>query len=122
MASHDSDTPSRNYVNYNSAQICITDQHHSISLDSSIWNFPRTVSRLRSINLGRNRLTTTNSQNRIAHLLIELENTLKDSSSKDHQLHKKRPNQIHESSNINFTNTKKDQNQYHKKIRHKPHT
>ena len=32
---HDSDTPSRNYVNYNPAQIYITNQCRSITADSS---------------------------------------------------------------------------------------
>ena len=53
-AGHDSDIPLRNCGNYNPAQTCITNQRHSISSDPSTWNFPRTVSRPRpiDINLG----------------------------------------------------------------------
>ena len=46
-AGHDSDNPLRNYRNYNPAQTCITSQDHSISSNTSTWNFPRTVSRPR---------------------------------------------------------------------------
>ena len=46
-AGHDNNNPLRIYCNYNRAQTCITSQDHSISSNSSTWNFPRTVSRPR---------------------------------------------------------------------------
>ena len=47
---------------------CITNQHHSISSDSTTWNFPRTVSRPRPVDPRPNILTPANSQNRFAPL------------------------------------------------------
>ena len=80
-AGHDSDIPLRNYGNYNPAQICIANQHHTISSDSSAWNFPRTVSRPRPVDPKPNTLTPAISQNRFAPLSIELENTWKNNNS-----------------------------------------
>ena len=42
---HDSDNPLRSHRNCNPAQTCVTSQDHSISSNSSTWNFPRTISR-----------------------------------------------------------------------------
>ena len=80
-AGHDSETPFRNYGNYNPAQTCITNQHHSISSNSSTWNFPRTVSRPRPTDPRPDILTPAILQNRFAPLSIELENTWKNSNS-----------------------------------------
>ena len=80
-AGHDSDIPLRNYGNYNPAQTCITNQHHSISSDSSTQNFPRNVSRPRPIDPKPNTLTPAISQNRFAPLSIELEDTWKNNNS-----------------------------------------
>ena len=80
-AGDDSDIPLRNHGNYNPAQTCITNQHYSISSDSSTWNFARTVSRPRPIDPKPNILTPAISQNRFAPLSIELENTWKNNNS-----------------------------------------
>ena len=80
-AGHDSDIPLRNYSNYNLAQTCITNQLHSISSDSSTWDFPRTVSKPRPIDPKPKILTSAISQNRFAPLSIELENTWKNNNS-----------------------------------------
>ena len=78
---HDSDIPLRNYGNYNPAQTCKTNQHHSISSDSSTWNFPRPISRSRPIDPKPNILTPATSQNRFATLSIKLENPWKNNNS-----------------------------------------
>ena len=105
----------RNYSNYNPAQTCITNQHHSISSDSSTWNFPRTVSRSRPIDPRPNILTPAISQNRFAPLSIELENTWKNNNS-DNQCNydrgtnsyiEKQSNHILQRSNANAINTNK---------------
>ena len=80
-AGHDSDITLRNYGNYNPAQTCITNQHHSISSYSSTWNFQRTVSRAQPIDPKPNILTPAISQNRFAPLSIELENAWKNNNS-----------------------------------------
>ena len=78
---HGSDIPVRNYGNYNPAQTCKTNQHHSISSDSSTWNFPRTISRSRPIDPKPNILTPATCENRFATLSIELENPWKNNNS-----------------------------------------
>ena len=80
-AGHNSDTLLRNYGNYNPAQTCIANQHHSISSNLSTWNFLRTVSRRRLTDPGANIITPAISQNRFAPLSIELENTWKINNS-----------------------------------------
>ena len=84
---HDSDIPLRNYGNYNPVQTCITNQHHSISSDSSTWNFPKTVSRPRPIDPKPNILTSAISQNRFAPLSIELESTWENNDSDNQSNH-----------------------------------
>ena len=74
----DSDTPLGNCCNYNAAQTCTTNQHHSISSDSSTSNFPKTFSRPRPTDPRPNILTQANSQNRFAS--IEVENTWKNNN------------------------------------------
>ena len=80
-AGHDSDNPLRNHRNYNPAQTYITSQDHSISSNSSTWNFPRTVSRPRPTVPRPNTLIPAVSQNRFAPLSTELENTWKNNNS-----------------------------------------
>ena len=80
---HESDTLLRNYSNYNPAKTCITNQDHSISSDSSTWDFPRTVSRPRFTDPRPNMLTPANSQNRFAPLSIELKSTAKNNYSEN---------------------------------------
>ena len=86
-AGQNSDIPLRNYGNYNPAQTCITNQHHSISSDSSTWNFPRTVPRPRPIDPRPNILTAAISQSRFAPLSIELENTWKNNNSDNQSIY-----------------------------------
>ena len=103
-ADHDSDISLRNYGNYNPAQTCITNQHHSISSDSSTWNFPRTVSRPRPIDPKPNILTSAISQNRFAPLSIKLENTWKNNNSDNQSNYdyiKKQSNHILQCQNAN---------------------
>ena len=78
-AGHDNDNPLRIY--YNRAQTCITSQDHSISSNSSTWNCLRIVSRPRPTDPRPNTLTPAVSQNRLAPLSIELENTWKNNNS-----------------------------------------
>ena len=114
-AGHDSDIPLRNYGNYNPAQTCITNQHHSISSDSYAWNFPRTVSRPRLIDPKINMLTPAISQNRFAPLLTELENSWKNNNSDNQSNYgrrtnnyiKKQSNHIFQPSNAHSINANK---------------
>ena len=69
-AGHDSDNPLRNYRNNNPAQTCITSEDHSISSNSSTWNFSRTVSRPRPTDPKPNLLTPVVPQNRFTPLSI----------------------------------------------------
>ena len=80
-AGHDNNNPLRIYCNYNRAQTCITSQDHSISSNSSTWNCLRIVSRPRPTDPRPNTLTPAVSQNRLAPLSIELENTWKNNNS-----------------------------------------
>ena len=116
-AGHDSDIPLRNCGNYNPAQTCITNQHPSISSDSSTWNFPRIVSRPRYIDPKPNILTPAFSQNRFAPLSIELENTWKNNNSNNQSNYdcrannylKKQSNHILQHPNANAIKPIKDQ-------------
>ena len=81
---HDSDNPLRSHRNCNPAQTCVTSQDHSISSNSSTWNFQEPSpdpNQIRSTDLKPNTLTPAVSQNRFAPLLIEVGNTWKNNNS-----------------------------------------
>ena len=114
-AGHDSDNPLRNHRNYNPAQTYITSQDHSISSNSSSWNFPRTVSRPRPPDPRPKTLISAFSQNRFSPLSIELESTWKNNNSNDQPNYdrgtnnyiKRQSNHILQRSNANAINPNK---------------
>ena len=93
----------------------IEKKHHSISSDSTTWNFPRTISRQRLTDLRTNILTPSNFQNRFAPLSIEIENTWKNSNSDNQSNYdrgtnnymKKQSNHIFQRSTANALNANK---------------